>query len=192
LQPLVIAKAAGGFELVAGQRRLAALKLLGAKTASVRLAGVGEDRVGIIRLVENLQRDELSGWETCKAIHALLPQFSTQKKLAEAVGKNEGYVFKCIAVVNLKPEVARVQDLALRELFALLAPEATGRKPSGALLGGRFVDGAIQLKRSEANGRFSLRINFDPERTPGDTKVKIIDTLRELLSKLEDVPLQHG
>ena len=39
LQPIVIGKVPGGFELIAGQRRLAALKLLGEKVAPVRLAG---------------------------------------------------------------------------------------------------------------------------------------------------------
>ena len=87
LQPLVVAKVLGGFELVAGRRRLAALQFLGAKMAPVRITGANADQIEVLRLVENIQRDNLSGWETCKAVHSLLPQFQTQRKLADEIGK---------------------------------------------------------------------------------------------------------
>lgn len=182
LQPLVIAKTAGGFELVAGQRRLAALKLLGEKTAPVRVLGPSTGDINVIRLVENLQRDELSGWETCKAIHSLLPEFKTQRELATAVGKSEGFISRCIAVVNAKPELARVQVMSLRELFSIFSKANDKRKPSGALPGGRYVANAIHFK--DRGGTFSLRLNYG-EATPPETKQKIIATLQEILKRLE-------
>lgn len=192
LQALVISKVPGGFELVAGQRRLAALKLLGEKTAPVRLTGADANQIGVLRLVENLQRDELSGWETCKAIHDLVPAFATQRKLATAVGKTESYVSQCIAVVRLHAEkkLQRVEVLSLRELFALISRKDEPRQASGPVAGGRYVEGAIQIKNSGA--RFSLRLNFDPQRTPPATKTKIIDTLRVIIQKLESPERAEG
>jgi len=185
LQPLVVTKAKEGWELIAGARRLAALHLLGAKDAPVRVLSVASEAADVLRLVENLQRDGLSGWDTCRAIHALLPQFQSQRKLAEAIGKTESYVSKCMAVVNSKPELERVQGLSLRDLFASIGKQEGPRSSSGVIAGGRYVNGAIQLRNSGPNGRFSLRINFDPEKTPADTKIRILETLKELLRKLE-------
>lgn len=183
IQPLVVSKITGGWELVAGARRLAALKLLGLKEAPARIIAPS-NALDVIRLVENIQRDALTGWDTCKAVHGLISRFPTQKKLAEAIGKNEGYVSKCIAVVNLKPEVARVQDAPLRELFAMLSTGLVERESAGPMAGGRFVDRAIQLKDGASSGRFSLKINFDPDRTPAETRARIVDTLRKLLERL--------
>ncbi|MCO5144394.1 MAG: ParB/RepB/Spo0J family partition protein [Oligoflexia bacterium] len=176
LQPLVVAKSSSGLELVAGQRRYAAMKLLGAETVPVRIIKADANQVDVMRLVENLQRDNLAGWETCTAVYSLQTQFSTQKELAAAIGKSDGYVSKCIAVVNLRPELERVQHLALRELFSLVSSEEKGRKASGALPGGRFIHGAIRIKEHAKSGKFSLRINFDPERTPTETKAQIVET----------------
>ena len=54
LQPLVVAKVADGWTIVAGHRRFAALKLLGAKMIPVRLTNADPSRLGVLRLVENL------------------------------------------------------------------------------------------------------------------------------------------
>ncbi len=59
------------------------------------------------------------------------------------------------------------------------------RKPSGAIAGGRFVAGAVQFRENSTNGSFSLRINFDPSRTPADTKQEIVRRLETLLSRLK-------
>jgi ParB/RepB/Spo0J family partition protein len=189
LQPLVIVKVTAGFELVAGQRRLAALKLLGEKQAPVRLVGADASQIGIIRLVENLQRDQLSALETVFGIHALGREFKTQRELAGAIGKTESYVSQCIAVVRLleerKLQRVEVEGLPLRELFARLANGGASRKPSGPQPGGRFVEGAIQLKNTAASGKFTLRISYDPERTPKETRAKILETLKALVAKLE-------
>lgn len=180
LQPLVVAKAAGGFELVAGQRRLAALKVIGAAEAPVRIVGADADQIAVLRLIENLQRDELSAWDTCRAVAALLPMFDSQRELAKAIGKTDGYVSKCLAVVESEPEVERVQLLSLRELFQTVPKK--DRKRSGAVAGGRYVSGAIQFR--DHGDSFNLRVNFDPVRTPPESREKIIVTLQEIISRL--------
>lgn len=185
LQPLVVAKTGNGWELVAGYRRMAALKLLGEELVPVRITGADPNRIGVLRLVENIQRDELSGWETCRAIHGLKCEFGTQRELATAIGKSESFVSRCLAVVDASPEVARVQGLSIRELFALFAKGGAERRAASPQPGGRFVDGAIQLKNTAASGRFCLRVNYDPERTPAETRAKILETLRALVAKLE-------
>lgn len=191
LQPLVIAKVAGGFELVAGRRRLAALQLLGEKSAPVRLVGADAKQIGLLRLIENIDREQLTSVQTCLAIAELARsgEFQTQRDLARALGRTESYISQGLAVARLlaegKLQRVEVESLPLRELFARASGDGAARKPSGPQPGGRFVDGAIQLKNTAASGRFSLRINYDPERTPSETRAKILETLKALVAKLE-------
>lgn len=183
LQPLIVAKVGSSLELVGGQRRLAALKMIGMTEAPVRIVNANADQIAVFRLIENIQRDELSGWDTCKSIAALLPMFKSQRDLANAIGKTESYVSKCLAVVKSKPELERVQALPLRELFS--RENEKQRKPSGPLAGGRAVSGALQYREKSGGKAFALRINFDSNKTPPETKNQIIKTLEALLSKLK-------
>jgi hypothetical protein len=60
----------------------------------------------------------------------------------------------------------------------------TDRKRSGPVHGGRYVSKAIQLSERRDGMAFSLRVNFDPARTPENTRLKIIAALETVLSKL--------
>ncbi|MBX2989154.1 MAG: ParB/RepB/Spo0J family partition protein [Bdellovibrionaceae bacterium] len=189
LQPLVVRKANGHFELIAGHRRYLALQKLGRKEASVRIENVTEEISNVLRLVENLFRNNLSGWETCKAVHSLLPQFETQAQLAEAIQKDKGYVSKCLAVVRAAPEVERVQHLSLRELFNIYGSEekrSAPRAPSGPVAGGRYgAQGCLTFNERKDGKAFSLRLNVDFERTPSESRTQIIKTLENILKKLK-------
>lgn len=191
LQPLVVRKANGHFELVAGHRRFLALQQLGRKEAAVRIENVTEEISNVLRLVENVFRNNLSGWETCKAVHSLLPQFETQTQLAEAIQKDKGYVSKCLTVVKANPEVERVQHLSLRELFNIYGSEekrTKPRRPSGPIPGGRAVDRVIRYNERRGGRGFTLKVHFDFDKTGEGDRARLITQLRELLNKLESKP----
>jgi ParB/RepB/Spo0J family partition protein len=189
LQPLVVRKASGRFELVAGHRRYLALKHLGRPEAAVRIENTDEKTTDVLRLIENIYRENLSGWETCLAIHSLSAQFDSQKQVADAIQKDKSYVSKCIAVVKANPEVERVQLLSLREIFKLYGTEGQhekSRKVSGPIPGGRYgAEGCLTYRENKNGNTFSLRLNIDAERTPPGAVDKAILQVEEVLVRLK-------
>jgi ParB family chromosome partitioning protein len=96
LQPLVIAKTVHGLELVAGHRRLEAAKLAGLIEVPVRIVGADENQIAVLRLVENIVREDLSGAEEIIAVAKLSAMFQDQAQLAKAIGKSKSYVSRCL------------------------------------------------------------------------------------------------
>lgn len=181
MNALLVAKTQRGLELVGGHRRLECAKRLGLKTVPVRLI---EGEPGILALLDNLQREALSAWDTCRAVHDLLPLFATQRELAAAINKDESYVSKCLSIARSNPELERVQALSLHELFAQTRElREPGRKSSGALPGGRAVAQPVYFKENPKAKTFTLRINYS-DHAGEQTKQQIIMKLEEILKRL--------
>jgi ParB family transcriptional regulator, chromosome partitioning protein len=109
LQPLVVRPTPGGFEVIAGERRLRAAKEAGLERVPVLIRQAGEDESMELALVENLQRENLSPLETAAAYQALMDGFGlTRERLARRLGKSRAAVTNTLRLVHL-PE--RIQDL---------------------------------------------------------------------------------
>ena len=181
LNPLLVSKTGEGYVLIDGHRRLAAMTSLGYKETPVRLVKSQPD---LIKLISNLCREQLSGWETCKAIHDLLPIAESQSALADLIQKDKSYVSRCIAVVKSNPDpVARVK-LSLRELFKSVSGELI-RKASGPIPGGRSINSnALTYKERNEGKSFTLKLNVTQD-TPKLDREAIILKLEELLLRLK-------
>ena len=59
------------------------------------------------------------------------------------------------------------------------------RKRSGPIPGGRSVDRVFQYKERRGGLAFTLRVNFDYEKTPSAGKVRLLDELKKIVRKLE-------
>jgi ParB family chromosome partitioning protein len=100
LQPLVVRpRSLGGFELVAGHRRLAALQQLGWEFAPALVRDVTEEQAYVLTLVENLQREDLSPREEADALADLIrTRRWTTRQVAEAIKRSAAYVSKRLRV----------------------------------------------------------------------------------------------
>lgn len=108
LEPIIVTQQNGGYEVVAGHRRLAACKLAGSKTidAIVRKFATPADRT-LAMAIENLQREDLSVLEEARAYKQLLEQLGcSQRELAPKVGKTQSHISKRLALLEL-PEKAQ-------------------------------------------------------------------------------------
>ena len=106
LQPIVVRVAAnGGYELIAGERRLRAARAAGLATlpAVVRDAAGGEPLE--LALVENIQRADLNAIEEAGAYRELIDRFSlTHEEVAQRVGKSRVAVSNALRLLDLAPE----------------------------------------------------------------------------------------
>ena len=147
LQPLVVRPTPGGFELIAGERRLRAAKEAGLERVPVLIRQAGEDESMELALVENLQRENLSPLETAAAYQALMDGFGlTKERLARRLGKSRAAVTNTLRLVHL-PE--RIQ--------ALLGDGKLSEGHARALLGLETEEQMIRLAQQLVDEKLSVR-----------------------------------
>jgi len=105
LQPLIVAKTTVGYELIAGERRLRAAKLIGLKQVPAIIRSADQEEKLILALIENIQRENLNPLEEAKAYRQLLDEFHlTQDELAKSLGKGRSSIANTLRLLNLPTE----------------------------------------------------------------------------------------
>lgn len=107
LQPLIISeKSGGGYELIAGERRLRAAKLAGLATVPCLVKEMADQEKLEVALIENIQRADLDPVEEAFAYRRLVEEFGlTQQEVADKVGKSRPAVANSIRLLELPEEV---------------------------------------------------------------------------------------
>ncbi len=107
IQPLVVSpKPGGGFELIAGERRLRAAKLLNLPTVPVLVRPASSRDKLLLALIENIQRQDLNPLEEARAYAKLLSDFNlTQEGVAQKVGKARSTVANTLRLLELPEEI---------------------------------------------------------------------------------------
>jgi ParB family transcriptional regulator, chromosome partitioning protein len=147
LQPLVVRPTPGGFELIAGERRLRAAREAGLERVPVLIRQAGEDESMELALVENLQRENLSPLETAAAYQALMDGFGlTRERLARRLGKSRAAVTNTLRLVHL-PE----------KIQALLGDGKLSEGHARALLGLETEAQMTQLAQKVVAEKLSVR-----------------------------------
>src|SRR5213594_4141544 len=125
LQPVVVRPSDGGFELIAGERRLRACQALGWEKIPAVKREVDDRTVLTLALVENLQRDDLSPVDEARGYERLIAEFNlTQQDVADAVGRDRSTVANALRLLKLPAAVlALLHDggLSVGHARALLA-----------------------------------------------------------------------
>ncbi len=113
LEPLIVRiNDNNQFELIAGERRLRASKLVGLKQIPVILKDYDDRKTAQIALIENLQRSDLNSMEEARAYKVLVDKFKmTQEAVARKVGKSRSYVANFMRLLNLS---VAVQELLMQ------------------------------------------------------------------------------
>ncbi len=106
IQPLIVRKVAGKFELIAGERRWRAAGEAGLETVPVIVRDAGDREVLELALIENLQRADLSPIEEAEAYARLMKEFSqTQEQVARQVGKGRVTIANAVRLLGLPAQV---------------------------------------------------------------------------------------
>lgn len=118
------------YELVAGERRLQAAKLIGLKVVPVIIKDLSEKAKLEVAIIENVQREDLNPIERAKAFARLMEEFSmTQIEIASRIGKSRAYVANTIRLLKLPEEIqealknGKISEAHARVLLAIQNPE---------------------------------------------------------------------
>jgi len=106
IQPLIVRRVKGKYELIAGERRWRASGEAGLKTLPVIVREASDRDVLELALIENLQRADLSPIEEAEAYTRLMKEFSlTQEQVAQQVGKGRVAVANAVRLLTLPSQV---------------------------------------------------------------------------------------
>jgi len=109
VQPLVVRRVAGRFQLIAGERRWRAAQKAALSRVPVVIRDVPEEMALEMTLVENLQREDLNPIEQAHAFQRLTDEFHlTQEQAAERTGKDRATIANALRLLKLEQPI---QDL---------------------------------------------------------------------------------
>lgn len=103
IQPLIVSKTGSDrYELIAGERRLRASRVLGLETVPVIIKDVDDEVRLALALIENVQREDLNAIEESRALAELVEEFDyTQEEVAVKVGKSRSHVANSLRLLKL-------------------------------------------------------------------------------------------
>lgn len=125
LQPITVRETFTGYELIAGERRYRACKLLNKQYIDAVVIEAGEVQSATFALIENIQREDLSAIEEANGYLQMIRLTGlTQTELAQRIGKTQSTVANKIRLLNLDQEVQQAisnKEITERHGRALLS-----------------------------------------------------------------------
>lgn len=126
LQPLLVRPlAAGGYQLVAGERRWRACRMAGLTQVPVVIKELTDTETMEIAIIENLQREDLNPIEEAEGLQALIDKCGyTQEEVAASVGKSRPAIANSLRLLRLPEEVREMTkngEISAGHARALLA-----------------------------------------------------------------------
>jgi ParB family chromosome partitioning protein len=108
IQPIILKRSGSFYEIIAGERRWRACKLLELKRVQAIIKDVDAFTIAQLALIENLQREDLNPIEEAMAFQNLITEYSmTQESLARIVGKSRSYITNYMRMLKLDPIIQK-------------------------------------------------------------------------------------
>ena len=150
MQPIVVRKVKDGYELIAGERRFRAFKLIGEKTITARILDASDASSAVLALIENLQRADLNAIDEALGFASLMRDFSlTQEAVAERLGKPRASIANSVRLLALDNELqgyVRKGQLSAGHAKALLAIENVAHRVQVARL---VIEKGLSVRATE-------------------------------------------
>jgi len=183
LEPLVLAKTPAGYQIVAGERRWRAAKLVGLKKVPVVVKETTPQGMLEMAIVENVQRVDLNPLERAQAYKRLMDEFNlSNSEIAERVSKSPSYISNTIRLLTL-PDALKDALMAgqtteghVRALSSLEDPHLIIEGYKEVLRKNLSVRGTEELVR-----RMRSRNNIGPR------KSAVVDSMRIISEEIDQI-----
>lgn len=147
IQPIVVRATASGYQIVAGERRWRACRMLGMSEIPVIIKELSDSETSQLALIENIQREDLNPIEEASAYKELMEKYDmTQEELSKAVGKSRPAIANAVRLLNMPEEVQKLVkngELSAGQAKAIAAAETE--------------EEMIELAKKAANGQLTVR-----------------------------------
>ncbi len=170
VQPIVVRRRGGKFQIVAGERRWRASQKAGLNKIPSLVREVDDDKLLELALIENIQRQELNPIEEARAYRNLTDSFGlTQEMIAERVGKNRTVITTFLRLLKLPNDVlSLVEDEKITAGHAralLMADNAESQRR----LARKVVEMALSVRETE---KAVKRLGKEPIKSTEQEKTK--------------------
>lgn len=154
LQPILVRKDDDGYQIIAGERRWQACKLLGMSKVPIRVRDVDDDETIVLALVENIQRSDLNPIEEAYGYRRMMERGKmTQSQIAQAVSKGRSTIANALRLLELPEEAQQLlfeEKITAGHARAILSiPTKEGR----AKLTEKLVTEKLSVRETEAIAR---------------------------------------
>ena len=150
LQPILVRPIGGGYQIVAGERRWRAARMLGLDEVPVNIRELSDLETMQIAIIENLQRENLNPVEEAAGYNDLIEKYGmTQEKVAKMVGRSRSAVANSVRLLALPDRVLKMVengDISAGHARALLAFEDEEMLIATAL---KAADGGLTVRQVE-------------------------------------------
>jgi len=147
MQPIMVRRSRSGFELVAGERRWRAAKLIGLRAIPAIIRELTDESSAELALIENVHREDLNPMDRALALRRLAVDFSlTHQEVADRVGLDRASITNLLRLAELDPASA---DLVRKGTIS----QSHGK----ALLAVADLDRRLELAKRAAAAEWSVR-----------------------------------
>lgn len=106
IQPIVLRKAAKGYEIVAGERRYRASRKAGLKKVPCVVRDLTDEQNMLIAIIENMQREDLNPIEEAEGLNQMIQTYGlTQDQVSKSVGKSRPYISNAVRLLKLPEKI---------------------------------------------------------------------------------------
>ncbi len=111
IQPLLLRRRGGMFELVAGERRWRAAQIAGLRNVPAIVRDIPDEKLLELALIENIQRADLNPVEEANAYKKLIESLGlTQDEVAQRVGRDRSFVTNYLRILKLPSEIRQLLE----------------------------------------------------------------------------------
>ncbi len=165
MQPIIVRPVAGGYEIVAGERRWRAAQKAGLHMVPVIARDLTDKEVLELAIIENVQRADLNAIEEATGYRELIERFDySQEQLSEIIGKSRSHVANTLRLLKLPEGVqTMVQDGRLTAGHA----RALINRDDAEALAQRIIEEDLNVREVEAlvqDGGTTSRSSSTPPR----------------------------
>ena len=150
LQPILVRPIGTGYQIVAGERRWRAARMLGLDEVPVTIKELSDLETMQIAIIENLQRENLNPVEEAMGYNDLIEKYGmTQEKVAKMVGRSRSAVANAVRLLGLPERVLKMLengDISTGHARALLGFEDEEMLIAVAL---KAADGGLTVRQVE-------------------------------------------
>lgn len=216
LQPILVRKSPNKkniWQIIAGERRWRAAQKAGLHEIPIMIKNIKDSEIGIVALIENLQREDLSPIEEAESFKKLIDDFGlTQEKLSKSIGCSRTHITNTLRLLTLPKEIKMMlkdKQLNMGQVRAIIGQDnilELAKTIVNKKLNVRQVESLARSKRLKRNGHsilkdpnisylekelediLGLKINIIDKNGKGKItfNYKSLDQLDEIINKLKD------
>jgi ParB family chromosome partitioning protein len=216
LQPILVRKSPSKkniWQIIAGERRWRAAQKAGLHEIPIIIKNIKDSEIGVVALIENLQREDLAPIEEAESFKKLIDDFGlTQEKLSKSIGYSRTHITNTLRLLTLPKEIKMMlndKQLNMGQVRAIIGQDnilELAKTIVNKKLNVRQVESLARSKRLKRTGRsilkdpnisflekelediLGLKINIIDKKGKGKItfNYKSLDQLDEIINKLKD------